>query len=283
MRRFGLLSVALLCATLLAAPMAAAQSINWTLGDVDFGVALGSEGRAAACPKPWTRPPAASSRSPSIPPSRCSRARTRSTRSRRTWPRSIAWQASTSPAKRRSLELMDLPLFVPWDYEFRVKVWDAVTPLYRDYPQEEVRHLPGRHPAGRAAHDLHQDRVQGPRRPQGQEDPQRRSDRDRVHPRAGHDAGVGRALRDLHRPAAGPARRQLGGRCAAFLQQGLRGHQVHLRCRQRRSRVLRDGQREGDRGVARRLEEGPDGRAARLRRGPAQGDPGRRHQRPADG
>jgi hypothetical protein len=35
MRRFGLLSVALLCATLLAAPMAAAQSINWTLGDVD--------------------------------------------------------------------------------------------------------------------------------------------------------------------------------------------------------------------------------------------------------
>jgi TRAP-type C4-dicarboxylate transport system substrate-binding protein len=24
-------------------------------------------------------------------------------------------------------------LFVPWDYEFRVKVWDAVTPLYRDY------------------------------------------------------------------------------------------------------------------------------------------------------
>ena len=66
-------------------------------------------------------------------------------------------------------------------------------------PQEEVRRLPGRHPAGRAAHDLHQDRVQGPRRPQGQEDPQRRSDRDRVHPRAWHDAGGGRALRDLHR------------------------------------------------------------------------------------
>jgi len=31
------------------------------------------------------------------------------------------------------LELMDLPLFVPWDYEFRVKLWDALTPLYRDY------------------------------------------------------------------------------------------------------------------------------------------------------
>src|SRR5215208_4144292 len=31
------------------------------------------------------------------------------------------------------LELMDLPLFVPWDYDFRVKVWDTVTPMYRDY------------------------------------------------------------------------------------------------------------------------------------------------------
>jgi TRAP-type transport system periplasmic protein len=31
------------------------------------------------------------------------------------------------------LELMDLPLFVPWDYDFRVKLWDALTPLYRDY------------------------------------------------------------------------------------------------------------------------------------------------------
>lgn len=31
------------------------------------------------------------------------------------------------------LELMDLPLFVPWDYAFRVKLWDALTPLYRDF------------------------------------------------------------------------------------------------------------------------------------------------------
>ena len=32
----------------------------------------------------------------------------------------------------QALELMDLPLFVPWDYDFRVKVWDAVTPMYRE-------------------------------------------------------------------------------------------------------------------------------------------------------
>jgi TRAP-type C4-dicarboxylate transport system substrate-binding protein len=35
------------------------------------------------------------------------------------------------------LELMDLPLFVPWDYDFRVKLWDAVTPAYREYLQKK--------------------------------------------------------------------------------------------------------------------------------------------------
>lgn len=30
-------------------------------------------------------------------------------------------------------ELLDLPLFVPWDYDFRVKLWDTLTPMYRDY------------------------------------------------------------------------------------------------------------------------------------------------------
>ena len=33
----------------------------------------------------------------------------------------------------RILELMDLPLFVPADYDFRVKLWDTLTPLYRDF------------------------------------------------------------------------------------------------------------------------------------------------------
>ena len=42
------------------------------------------------------------------------------------------------------LELMDLPLFVPWDYEFRVKLWDALTPMYRDLLQKRYKvHLAG--------------------------------------------------------------------------------------------------------------------------------------------
>jgi TRAP-type transport system periplasmic protein len=34
------------------------------------------------------------------------------------------------------MELMDLPLFVPADYEFRVKLWDELTPMYRDLLSE---------------------------------------------------------------------------------------------------------------------------------------------------
>ena len=179
------------------------------------------------------------------------------------------------------LELMDLPLFVPWDYEFRVKVWDAVTPLYRDYLKKKYGiYLAGilqaeprmiyTKTAIKSLADLKGKKIRsaGPTETE--------------FTRAlGHDAGFGRAVRDLHRPAAGPARRQLGGRRSALLQQGLRGHQVHLRCRQRRRRLLRDGQREGARRTAGRLAEGADGRAARLRRRAAQGHGGRRHQWPA--
>ncbi|HEX5078174.1 MAG TPA: TRAP transporter substrate-binding protein DctP [Geminicoccaceae bacterium] len=38
--------------------------------------------------------------------------------------------------EERILELMDLPLFVPADYEFRAKLWDALTPMYRDLLME---------------------------------------------------------------------------------------------------------------------------------------------------
>lgn len=34
------------------------------------------------------------------------------------------------------LELMDLPMFVPADYDFRNKLWDALTPVYRDLLSE---------------------------------------------------------------------------------------------------------------------------------------------------
>lgn len=34
------------------------------------------------------------------------------------------------------LELLDLPMFLPADYDFRNKVWDALTPMYRDLLSE---------------------------------------------------------------------------------------------------------------------------------------------------
>jgi TRAP-type C4-dicarboxylate transport system substrate-binding protein len=39
------------------------------------------------------------------------------------------------------MEVMDLPLFVPWDFEFRVKLWDALTPLFRERLQKKYNVL----------------------------------------------------------------------------------------------------------------------------------------------
>ena len=40
------------------------------------------------------------------------------------------------------MELMDLPLFVPGDTAFRIKLWDALRPLYADLLKKQVqRHL----------------------------------------------------------------------------------------------------------------------------------------------
>ncbi len=50
--------------------------------------------------------------------------------------------------EERSLELMDLPLFVPADYDFRNKLWDALTPLYRELLQKRYGvYLAGVHAA----------------------------------------------------------------------------------------------------------------------------------------
>ena len=119
------------------------------------------------------------------------------------------------------LELMDLPLFVPWDYEFRVKVWDTVTPLYRDYPQEKY----GIYLAGILQAEPRMIYTRPPSRAW-------RTSRAARSARAGpteteFTRALGMspvsdsAIRDLHGPAAGPARRQLGGGRPALLQQGV--------------------------------------------------------------
>ena len=246
MKRLLRLGVALACAAALAPASAIAQTVNWTLGDVDSASHWGPKAAPAALRdrRQGDRRQAQDHRlSHGIPVQGQGLARRGlqepgADLPRRGLPRRRRGAAARAdgPAVVRAVGLR-----VP-----RQGVGHGYAALSR-LPQDEVRRLPGRHPAGRAAHDLHQDRVQESRRPQGPQDPQRRSHRDGVHARAGHDAGGGRALRDLHGAAAGPARRQLGRRCAALLQQGLRGDQVHLRRRQRRRRVLRDGQREGAR------------------------------------
>ena len=282
MKRLSLLGLAVLCATLLAAPRSpprpsTGRSATWT------PPRIGARSPASSCPRPSTRPPAASSRSPSIPRSRCSRARTRSTPSPRTSPRSIAWQASTSPAKRRSLELMDLPLFVPWDYDFRVKVWDARHAAVPRLPQEEVRRLSRRHPAGRAAHDLRQGRDQGSRRSKGR----------KIRSAGPTETEFTRAL-GMTPVSVAPSEIYTG------LQQGLldgnwvadaphffnKGYEV--------TKFIFDVGSAGAgffvmvnekalEALPADSQEGADGCAPGLCRRAAQGHQGRRHQRPADG
>ena len=245
MKRLSLLALSMLSAALISTPAALAQ-VNWTLGDVDsashWGPKAGQQ-LAEAVDKAT-----GGKLKITVYPDRVAVQGQGFARRGLQEPGADLSRGGLPRRRRGAAARADGPAAVrAVGLRFPrqgVGRGDAALPRVAE---EEVRRLPGRHPAGRAAHDLHQDRVQGSRRPQGQEDPQRRSDRDRVHPRAWDDAGGGGALRDLHRAAAGPARRQLGRRCAAFLQQGLRGHQVHLRCRQRRSRVLRAGEREGDR------------------------------------
>jgi TRAP-type transport system periplasmic protein len=132
MKRLFRLGAALACAAVLAPALATAQTVNWTLGDVDSASHWG--------------PKAAQQFSETV--DKATGGKLKIT----VYPTESLFKGKDSldavsknlaqiyrvagfhvAGEAQPLELMDLPLFVPWDYEFRVKVWDAVTPLYRDY------------------------------------------------------------------------------------------------------------------------------------------------------
>ena len=133
MKRLYLFGAAVLGAALLAAPAARAQApTNWTLGDVDSASHWG--------------PKAAQQLSETV--DKASGGKLKIT----VYPTESLFKGKDSldavaknltqiyrvagfhvAGEQQILELMDLPLFVPWDYEFRVKVWDTVTPMYRDF------------------------------------------------------------------------------------------------------------------------------------------------------
>ena len=132
MNRFFLLGVTVLFAALLAVPTARGQApVSWTLGDVDTASHWG--------------PKSGQQFADSV--AKATNSRLKIT----VYPTESLFKGKDSldavsknlaqiyrvagvhvAGEQQILELMDLPLFVPADYEFRVKLWDALTPMYRD-------------------------------------------------------------------------------------------------------------------------------------------------------
>src|SRR5262245_59483494 len=132
MRRFGLAGVAVLCATLLAAPMAAAQSVNWTLGDVDSASHWGPKS-AQQLSEAVDKATGGKLKITVYPTESLFKGKDSLDAVSKNLAQIYRVAGFHVAGEAQILEVMDLPLFVPWDYDFRVKVWDAVTHLYRDY------------------------------------------------------------------------------------------------------------------------------------------------------
>ena len=135
MKRFPLLAVSLFFAASFSAPAVAQAPISWTLGDVDSASHWG--------PKSGEKFVAAVAKA--------TNGRLKIT----VYPTESLYKGKDSldavaknlaqmyrvagvhvAGELQILELMDLPLFVPWDYAFRVQLWDALTPMYRELLQK---------------------------------------------------------------------------------------------------------------------------------------------------
>jgi TRAP-type C4-dicarboxylate transport system substrate-binding protein len=136
MKRFSLLGVAALCATLLAAPMAAAQTVNWTLGDVDSASHWGPKA-GQALSEAVEKATGGKLKITVYPTESLFKGKDSLDAVSKNLAQIYRVAGFHVAGEAQPLELLDLPLFVPWDYDFRVKVWDAVTPLYRDYLKQK--------------------------------------------------------------------------------------------------------------------------------------------------
>jgi TRAP-type transport system periplasmic protein len=131
MKRFSLLGTLLLFVTLIGTPTAQAQ-VNWTLGDVDAASHWG--------PKAATQFAATVDKATGgklkiavYPTESLFKGRDSLDAVSKNLTAIYRVAGFHVAGEAQPLELLDLPLFVPWDYEFRVKLWDALTPAYREY------------------------------------------------------------------------------------------------------------------------------------------------------
>ncbi|MGE5511511.1 MAG: TRAP transporter substrate-binding protein [Bacteroidota bacterium] len=132
MKRFSPLGLVVLCAALVAATAASAQTVNWTLGDVDSASHWGPKsGQALA--QAVEKATDGKLKITVYPTESLFKGKDSLDAVSKNLTQIYRVAGFHVAGEAQVLELMDLPLFVPWDYEFRVQLWDAVTPLYRDF------------------------------------------------------------------------------------------------------------------------------------------------------
>lgn len=143
-----LLTFAVTIGALAAAPAAMAQTpVNWTLGDVDSASHWGPKS-AQALSENVAKATGNRVKITVYPTESLFKGKDSLDAVSRNLTQIYRVAGFHVAGEAQILELMDLPLFVPWDYDFRVKLWDALTPLYRDFFKKKYSvYLAGIHQA----------------------------------------------------------------------------------------------------------------------------------------
>ena len=132
MKRFSLLGLALLCAALIGGASTAHAQVNWTLGDVDATSHWGPKS-AQQFAETVDKTSGGKLKITVYPTESLFKGKDSLDAVSKNLTQIYRVAGFHVAGEAQVLELLDLPLFVPWNYEFRVKLWDALTPVYREY------------------------------------------------------------------------------------------------------------------------------------------------------
>jgi TRAP-type C4-dicarboxylate transport system substrate-binding protein len=126
------LSAVVLSTIVLAAPPAGAQQVNWTLGDVDSPAHWGPTA-ARKFAQSVEKATAGQVKVTVYPVESLFKGKDSLDAVSKNLTQMYRVGGLHTAGEERVLELLDLPFFVPTDYDFRNKLWDTLVPLYRDH------------------------------------------------------------------------------------------------------------------------------------------------------
>ena len=126
------LSAVVLSTLVLAAPPAGAQQANWTLGDVDSPAHWGPTA-ARKFAQGVEKATAGQVKVTVYPVESLFKGKDSLDAVSKNLTQMYRVGGLHTAGEERVLELLDLPFFVPTDYDFRNKLWDTLVPLYRDH------------------------------------------------------------------------------------------------------------------------------------------------------